>query len=167
MRQSKKLVHSLFLSTWNASFNVQLMLMLMSTTMMIKICKFHNVGFFKALSIVPPAAGGGVQQAANPKLEVTPVSDNSKGHHFTDSNFSPSITHTSLPLTLLLSNHWSFSRVQLLGTAGEGFFEGIWWDKSPTALVVLSRQLALVVAVSAGTDNRRRTARSGPPQLHY
>ena len=130
MRQSKKLVHSLFLSTWNASFNVQLMLMLMSTTMMIKICKFHIVGFFKALSIVPPAAGGGVQQAANPKLEVTPVSDNSKGHHFTDSNFSPSITHTSLPLTLLLSNHWSFSRVQLLGTAGEGFSEGIWWDRS-------------------------------------
>ena len=76
---------------------------------------FMLSAFFKGLSIVPPAAGG-VQQAENPKLEVTPVSDNSNGHHFTDSNFSPlCFAHLSL-------SHFGITALELfwslqLGTA--------------------------------------------------
>ena len=99
MRQSKKLVHSLFLSTWNASFNVQLMLMLMSTTMMIKICKFTLSGFLRPfpLSHLLRVAESSRPQTRNSKSHRSPITQRAITSLIPT---SPPLLHTHLSLSL-------------------------------------------------------------------
>ena len=68
-------------------------------TVLVKIKQMYLSKLLVIISIVPPEAGG-VQQAAKPKLQVTPVSDNSNCHHCTDSQGSH-FFHVSISLCLL------------------------------------------------------------------
>ena len=82
-------------------------------TVLVKIKQMYLSKLLVIISIVPPEAGG-VQQAAKPKLQVTPVSDNSNCHHCTDSQGSH-FFHVSISLCLLLKSLFaSFLVVSLL-----------------------------------------------------